>query len=170
MQDRNRRKEEVNCLGIAWAFSILTCLYMPFHAPVKRMNKQTPFLWIEAGSVFPTTGKVNWVAPCTLTKATKMLYTELMEKSSGNMHSCDSPPALTVASKKLSWWTYLARMVLRSLLWLRSSLHLSKMPLVMLLPECTVSSLWQSLLRSLQMFRNMLRIRLSVELLQWCSM
>lgn len=33
------------------------------------MNKQTPFLWIEAGSVFPTTGKVNWVAPCTLTKA-----------------------------------------------------------------------------------------------------
>lgn len=66
--------------------------------------------------------------------------------------------------------TYLARMVLRSLLWLRSSLHLSKISLVVLLPGCRVSSLWQRLLRSLQMFRNMVRIRLSVKLLQWWSM
>lgn len=66
--------------------------------------------------------------------------------------------------------TYLARMVLRSLLWLRSSLHLSKISLVVLLPRCIVSSLWQRLLRSLQMFRNMVRIRLSVKLLQWWSM
>ena len=62
--------------------------------------------------------------------------------------------------------TYFTRRLLRSLLWLTRDLHFSSRLLVTGVPECRASKFWHSLFSSVQMSRNMSRMRRSVELLQ----
>lgn len=48
---------------------VQTCLYLPFHAPGKRINTQTKLFSEGALAVFSQQLECSWVAPCTLMKA-----------------------------------------------------------------------------------------------------
>lgn len=75
-----------------------------------------------------------------------------------------SPPAPTPGTR--SEGSYFARRLLKSLLWLTRLLHFSRRLLVTGVPACRASKCWHSLLSSVQMSRNMSRMRRSVALWQ----